>query len=67
MCVFYTAACPDEMMANPMTYTNATILLAIFIAFILAYEYFMYRRVKFEVTKFVLFKFVVMSEACHRL
>ena len=49
MCVFYTAACPDKMMANPMTYITATILLAMFVAFILAYEYFMYRRVKFEV------------------
>ena len=58
--MFYTAACPDKMMANPMTYTIATILLAMFIAFILAYEFFMYRRVRFEVSKIVLKKRMAM-------
>jgi ABC-type multidrug transport system ATPase subunit len=45
-CVFYSLACPDEKMANPMTYTIAVILLTMFVIFILFYEFFIYRRVK---------------------
>ena len=48
-CVFLSAACPHERMANPLTYTIAGILLSMFIVFILSYEFFVYRRVKSQV------------------
>lgn len=51
-CVFYSLACPDTKMANPMTYTIAVILLTMFVLFILFYEFFIYRRVKSQEMKF---------------
>jgi ABC-type multidrug transport system ATPase subunit len=51
-CVFYSLACPDEKMANPMTYTIAIILLTMFVLFILFYEFFIYRRVKSQEMQF---------------